>query len=166
MKKAFTLVELLIVAAILGILAAIIMPTFQSHVQLAKESTAKDNLRILRNAIELYASQHNDAPPGYPMADTSQEPIYVWFLSQMLAVTNIYGQVGQSGTPGYNFGPYLSDMPKNPYNDKDDVTVLQNAENLPQQPTGNSGWIYHAATKTIKLDWPGTDATGTPYYDY
>jgi prepilin-type N-terminal cleavage/methylation domain-containing protein len=126
-KHAFTLVEILIVVAILGILAAVVVPTFQSHVHLAKESAAKDNLRILRNAIDLYASQHNDAPPGYPMADTSLEPIYVWFLSQMLAVTNVYGQVGQPGT---------------------------------------SGWIYHAATKTIKLDWPGNDTKGTPYYDY
>ena len=65
MKKAFTLVEILIVVAILGILATIALPTFQSHPQEAKESAAKDNLRILRNAIELFTAQHNDVPPGY-----------------------------------------------------------------------------------------------------
>ena len=164
MKKSFTLVELLIVVSILGILAAIVVPTFQSHIQLAKESAAKDNLRILRNAIELYTSQHNDAPPGYPMADTSLEPVYVWFLFQMRTVTNVYGQIVPIGTPGY--GPYLLDMPKNPYNDEDSVMILQNSASFPQQPSGTSGWIYHAATKTIKLDWPGTDTKGTPYYDY
>ncbi|GAH74356.1 unnamed protein product, partial [marine sediment metagenome] len=66
MKKAFTLVEILIVVAILGILAAIVIPQFQAHSQEAKEAAAKDNLRILRNAIELYAVQHGGVPPGYP----------------------------------------------------------------------------------------------------
>ncbi len=70
-KYAFTLVEILIVVAILGILAAIVLPTFQDHVQQARESAAKDNLRILRNAIEVYAAQHNDVPPGYPNDDQS-----------------------------------------------------------------------------------------------
>ena len=64
MKKAFTLVEILIVTAILGIMAAIVMPLFAGHVQLAKEAAAKDNLRILRGAIERYAAEHNDIPPG------------------------------------------------------------------------------------------------------
>ncbi|RKY11715.1 MAG: hypothetical protein DRP65_03460, partial [Planctomycetota bacterium] len=50
MKKAFSLVELLIVVAILGILAAIVVPEFQTYTQQAKEAAAKDNLRILRNA--------------------------------------------------------------------------------------------------------------------
>ena len=72
MKKAFTLVEVLIVVAILGILAAIVLPVFRSHSQKAKESAAKDNLRILRNTIEIYAAQHNGIPPGYKNNDPSQ----------------------------------------------------------------------------------------------
>lgn len=79
MKKAFTLVEILIVVAILGILAAIVLPQFQSHTQQAKESAAKDNLRILRNAIELYAAQHDGVPPGYPNGDTTASPHYLCF---------------------------------------------------------------------------------------
>ena len=47
MKKAFTLVETLIVVAILGILTAIALPTFRGHIAEAKESAAKDILRIL-----------------------------------------------------------------------------------------------------------------------
>src|SRR3989339_1948160 len=70
--NAFSLVELMIVVAILGILAAIAMPVFQGHIQKAKESAAKDNLRILRNAIEVYAAQHNDVPPGYTNNTLSQ----------------------------------------------------------------------------------------------
>jgi len=72
MKKAFTLVEILIVTAILGIMAAIVMPIFGEQVQLAKEAAAKDNLRVLRNVIERYAAEHNDVPPGYSDNDPSK----------------------------------------------------------------------------------------------
>lgn len=65
MKKAFTLVELMIVVAVLGILAAIAVPAFQGHAARAKKSAAKDNLRMLRTAIGLYTSQHDNLTPGY-----------------------------------------------------------------------------------------------------
>ncbi len=65
MKKGFTLIEIIIVAALLGILAAIIFPALEGHIQRAKESAAKVDLRILRNAIEYYAAQHKGFAPGY-----------------------------------------------------------------------------------------------------
>ena len=99
MKRAFTLVEILIVVALLGILAAIVLPTFQDHIQQARETAAKDNLRILRNAIGLYAVEHNDVPPGYSNDDPSQSAFHWTFLLQMVGTSN-----------------HLSDMPENPFN--------------------------------------------------
>ena len=54
MRRAFTLVEVLIVVAILGILGALVLPTFRGHIIEAKEAAAKDNIRIFRNAIEYF----------------------------------------------------------------------------------------------------------------
>ena len=41
MKKAFSLIEILIVVAILGILAAVTLPTIQGHITKAKEDTKR-----------------------------------------------------------------------------------------------------------------------------
>ena len=151
MKKAFTLVEILIVVAILGILAAIALPTFQDHIQQARESAAKDNLRILRNAIELYAAQHSGVPPGYPNDNPTMNPSYMSFSMQMTALEH-----------------YLSEMPKNPFNELVLMDVLHNDEDFPTEPsqTDSYGWVYKPATKTIKLNWSGTDSAGVAYFDY
>jgi prepilin-type N-terminal cleavage/methylation domain-containing protein len=151
MKKSFTLTEILIVVAILGILAAIILPTFQSHTQQAKESAAKDNLRVLRNAIELYTVRHNDIPPGYPSDDPTQTPTYLAFLIGVV-----------------NTGKYLPEMPENPFNGKRIFKIVLDNEDFPSEPveTDTYGWLYKPQTKTIKLNWSGTDSAGMTYFNY
>ena len=166
MKRAFTLVEILIMVAVLGILAAIVLPTFQTHAHQATESAAKDNLRILRNAIEMYSAQHRDVPPGYPGGDTTLAPSRMWFVWQLTRSSNEAGGTAAVGTAGYNFGPYFGELPKNPFNDLIDITEIGNDQDMPAEATGATGWIYKAATKDIRLDWPGSDSQGVAYYDY
>lgn len=149
MKKAFTLVELLITVAILGILAAIVLPIFQYHITEAREASAKDNLRILRNAIELYATQHDDVPPGYPYNDPSLTPAFLPFTFQLV-----------------RDGHYLSELPQNPFNEESSVRIISDSQDFPSEPAGTNGWIYKPLTKEIRLDWPGTDSAGVAYFDY
>ena len=52
--KGFTLVELLVVVAIIGILAAIAIPQFSAYRKKAYDSTAKSDLRNLVSAEEAY----------------------------------------------------------------------------------------------------------------
>jgi len=149
MKKAFTLVEILIVVAVLGILAALTLPQFQSHTQQAKEAATKDTLRILRQQIELYAAQHNGIAPGYP-ADNPDDapPFFGAFYIGMVR------------------GGYISEIPTNPFNDLKTICMIRGENPFPEAPTGEYGWIYKPATKNIRLDWPGTDKDGIRYYDY
>ena len=62
MKKGFTLMELMIVVAVLGILAAILIPNFRGVTADAKNSTAKADLRNLKMAVILYQNQFNVLP--------------------------------------------------------------------------------------------------------
>ncbi len=166
MKKAFTLVEIMIVVAILGILAAIAIPQFQNHSLEARGIAAKDNLRALRNAIDLYTAQHSGSPPGYPNGDTTAVPSRMVFGWQLIRASNKSGQTAVIGTAGYNLGPYFPILPKNPFNNTMDITIIGNNDNMPAEATGDTGWIYKAAEKTIRLDWPGTDKKGIDYYEY
>jgi prepilin-type N-terminal cleavage/methylation domain-containing protein len=148
MRKAFSLVELMIVAAIIGILAAIVVPQFQSHSTEAKEAAAKNNLNLLRAAIELYAARHTGIAPGYPGDNTSIAPLEVEFKLDVLK------------------GGYLKTMPKNSFNNLDTLNMIPNGGAFPADATGQYGWVYQPQSKTIRLDWPGTDRKGVRYYDY
>ncbi|TSC69071.1 MAG: hypothetical protein G01um101456_366 [Parcubacteria group bacterium Gr01-1014_56] len=59
----FTLVELLIVIAIIGILASIIFPAVQSARDKAYLSRAKAEFRSINTALEMYAANQGSYPP-------------------------------------------------------------------------------------------------------
>ncbi|MEN6626239.1 MAG: prepilin-type N-terminal cleavage/methylation domain-containing protein [Candidatus Sumerlaeia bacterium] len=59
MKRAFTLIELLIVVAIIAILAAIAVPNFLEAQTRAKVSRAVGDMRTIANAIESYNIDYN-----------------------------------------------------------------------------------------------------------
>jgi len=74
-RRGLSVAELMIVVAVLGIMAAIVVPQFQSYSTQAKKAVAKDGLRMLRSAIELYTAQHSGIPPGYENDDPSTVPV-------------------------------------------------------------------------------------------
>jgi type IV pilus assembly protein PilA len=57
-QKGFTLIELMIVVAIIGILAAIAIPQFASYRQRAHDAQAKSALKNLATAQEAYYADH------------------------------------------------------------------------------------------------------------
>ncbi|HVP74318.1 MAG TPA: type II secretion system protein [Phycisphaerales bacterium] len=62
-KRAFTLIEILIVVVILGILAAIVIPQFSDASTQANEANVRSQLQTLRGQLELYKVQHQDIYP-------------------------------------------------------------------------------------------------------
>lgn len=66
--KGFTLVEIMIVVAIIGLLAAIAVPNFVQARQTARTNACVNNLRLIDAAKEQYALEQNVAD-GAAVAD-------------------------------------------------------------------------------------------------
>ena len=58
----FTLVELMIVMLIIGVLAAVAVPSFIGSIKNAREAALKEDLHVLRDAIDSYTMDKNKAP--------------------------------------------------------------------------------------------------------
>ena len=68
-EAGFTLVELLVVMLILGILAAIAIPTFFNQRDKAKDASAKEGVRTAQTAIETYGTDHGGKYVGATATD-------------------------------------------------------------------------------------------------
>jgi type II secretion system protein G len=103
--RAFTLVELLIVIIIIAVLAAIAIPKFANSSTRSKEAALKADLKLYRNAIELFK------------ADTGAMPAALADLAATSAPANgVDSSTGASKaiTAGDWKGPYLQALENDP----------------------------------------------------
>ncbi len=165
-RKAFTLVEILIVVTILGILAAVVIPTMKGHTVSARESAVKDCLRTIRTQIEFYKMDHDGVPPGYINGASAPEP----FLPlQFTRTTTVIGQTSPNKVPmaPFLYGPYIKKLPKNPYNNLSTIAYVAEETAFSAVVDGtSSGWLYKKETAEFVVNWTGTDSEGVNFYDY
>lgn len=171
MKKAFTLIELIITVTILGILASAILPVLQGHILNAKEASAKENLRILRNAIELYENQ-NGIAPGYDITDPTKVTTEDAFITQLAPLDPLSQDISEDpgfyGTDGSLLKTVLREFPENPFNGLKNTHIIPDGVQFPARPVSTDiyGWIYQPSTKNIRLNWDSIDKNKTSYFDY
>jgi len=131
-RKAFTLVEILIVVVIMAVLAATIIPQFNSSTKDAQLSTGVFNLQALRSQIELYKAQHGGSPPTT--------------LNKLTVKTN--ADQSETGTPA--LGPYMLRLPENPFNN---LSTVSDVTANPAGPgDGLTGWIYNTDNGNVFLN--------------
>ncbi len=126
MKRAFTLIELLIVVAIIAILAAIAVPNFLEAQTRAKVSRAKADMRSMATAIESYYVDNN----RYPLvADEEGDPILP------------YPRSGTSSGPPEIFETRISTKITTP------IAYITSLFPEPFPAQGNENDQYHYSTK-------------------
>ena len=100
--RAFTLIELLIVVAIIAILAAIAVPNFLEAQTRSKVSRAKSDMRSLATAMEAYAVDcNNQYPPEYSPGITPE------ILRNYMALSHLTTPVA-----------FISSIPLDPFKSK------------------------------------------------
>ncbi len=93
MKKAFTLIEILIVVVLLGILAAIVIPQFSDASDEAKIAAQDSDMHTLRGQIQLYRAKTG----GYPATLAALEPDYLETVPTNPVTGAAYGYVAATG---------------------------------------------------------------------
>lgn len=73
MKRGFTLMELLIVIAVIGILMSIASVAYSSAQKKTRDSRRKSDMKAVQNAMEQY---YADTDASYPAAEASLVPTY------------------------------------------------------------------------------------------
>ena len=60
--RGFTLIELMVVMAVIGLLLAVCVPRYFHNVDKAKESALRQDLAVMRDAIDKYVSDNGQYP--------------------------------------------------------------------------------------------------------
>jgi prepilin-type N-terminal cleavage/methylation domain-containing protein len=131
LRRAFTLVEILIVVIILGVLASIVIPHFANASDQAKRSSLVSSLQSLRSQVELYMLQHGDKAPPLTGSDWT-------------ALTD------QSTYSGKTLGPYLTFAPTNPLNGHTDVLAVS-TDQVGGDPVSDPkiGFVYNSTNGKV-----------------
>jgi type II secretory pathway pseudopilin PulG len=164
-RPAFALMELIIFVVVVGLLATVVIPQFTSDKKVSRQNLLKDDLQYLRTQIAVYRAQHQDVSPGYAQGCELVEPNARAFADQLTLHSDINCNLSANASPAFPYGPYIKQLPVNPFNNSSDLIIVPNDQPIPA-PGGPAGWIYKAQTQEMIANLPGKDDSGIPYINY
>ena len=123
----FTLMELMIVVAVIGIITAIALPGYQSYSRKAKRADAHQGLNVLSQLQERFFTENNTYATTVAELNASADSMEdFWTLSVTAANASSYT---------------LSAAPKNPHIDADCLTITLDSTGVrASTPAGNDCW--------------------------
>ena len=161
-KTAFTLVELVLVIVIIGVLAAVAIPRLSRGSAGAGNAAVATDLAMIRNAINLYAAEHNNVFPG---------PDNAGFANKLTMFSDRSGATIATKDATHPYGPYLLAIPSCPVGEnagKDTAKDVLISATTPPTPdaSGGQGWVYNITTGEFLPNTTTTDDSGKAYNKY
>jgi prepilin-type N-terminal cleavage/methylation domain-containing protein len=155
--RGFSLIELVIVVVIIGIIAAIAIPRMSRGSAGAADSALSQDLSILRNALDMYQTEHGGSYPAVNGTITVADLLLKYSDAAGATVS-----INKDTASGCIYGPYLRSIPALPVGastEKGQTTIGAAATGI--------AWVYDPAIGTIGPN-TGTqrDSAGVLYTSY
>lgn len=166
-----TLIELVIVAAIIGLVAAIAIPRMSDASRAASEAALRSSLRDLRQAIETYWAEHDATYPCFFHGATYNGISGGALLKhQLTSFTSPQGAPAGEVSVEHYLGPYLRAIPPLPVGKARGATQIwaSDAFNGPPDHGTTIGWEYSISTGEIRSNTGPAEigSSGIPYYQW
>ena len=143
-EHGFTLIELMIVVAIIGILAALALPKFASLVEKSREAATKGNLNAMTGAVAIYYGDNEGIFPD--VLATSGDYSFSNYLENIPPVKATHSGIGSG----------IADSPSG--------TTVMHTPNV--VTTKGTGWRYNSLNGHVYVNSSIRDSKDVPYSMY